>query len=72
MGSHLCSGFGCVLAGKTVKPKFTDEGKFRVPYVPANQTDIRRTFERVRADLEAQRNRNVLKLNEAIDRRKKR
>ena len=55
-----------------MKPKFTDEGKFRVPYVPANQTDIRRTFERVRADLEAQRNRNVLKLNEAIDRRKKR
>lgn len=33
-------------------PRFTDLHKWRVPYVQASATDIARTFERVRADME--------------------
>jgi len=56
-----------------MKPvKFTDLHRYPHGWTKAAETDIKKTFEKVRADLEAQRNRNVLKLNEAIDRRKKR
>lgn len=29
-------------------PKFTDSERFKAPYVPANATDIRKTFARAR------------------------
>jgi hypothetical protein len=33
------------------KPKFTDKHRFRTAYVPANQTDLAATFQRIRDQL---------------------
>lgn len=35
------------------RPAFTDSHKFAVPYRPSNQTDIRKTFARLRRQAES-------------------
>jgi len=37
-----------------MKPKFTDEHKWAVPYVPSSATDITKAFKRERERIKAQ------------------
>ena len=32
------------------KPRFTDKSRYRVPYVPANLTNVAETFRRIREE----------------------
>jgi len=49
-----------------VKPKFTDQHRYPVGYIPSNETDVSKTFKRVRDQQKAEAERERLNAEERL------